>query len=228
MKRKRVREVFLHRDPNLWSRLPTNIKEALFKGTDDVKRIRGEIARTAQVSSMPLVRILAEVWPHPAGKGFVEGRAGFLLIGGEYYPGITLSARPVVCGDDEVLRSVLLHEFAHCFRRLLLIYQAEDSGIPPTELPEPDDLFEDEAYDREMLADPADWFGEEDVRRFVHWSDSKLHVIHRRAAELDMESHLPIGNPVRRFKVTEFVAEDDIEAHVRKLLKSRAGPQREA
>lgn len=66
-----------------------------------------------------------------------------------------------------------------------------------------------------------DWFGEDDARRFAHWGDSRLKVIHKRMIELDLMTCLPMRSPIESFSTETIRIPDEIIAHVRKLRERK-------
>ena len=223
MKRKRQSEVWLQRDPRLWPKLPVELRNALTRGTADVERIRHEIARTAKVSSMPFVRTFAEVWMTPGRDAGVQGRAGFVRIHGRDHVVVDLAAPAVVCGDDEVLRALLVHEFSHCFEFLVRVVEGLDSGLKGAELPKPaNGIYGDSVHDRELLVDPADWFGDDDVQGFMHHNDPRLEVCTETMLKLELFVHLPVvTDPSVPISASIIAIPTDVMAHIRDLRRRR-------
>ena len=90
-----------------------------------------------------------------------------------------------------------------------------------TSLPTAENFLQDALHDRDLLPDPLDWFGEEDARRFAHWGDSRLKIIHKRMIELDLITGLPVRSPIESFSTESIGIPDDIIAHVRKLRERK-------
>ena len=215
---KRSPEVFFRRNRSRWRQLPASIRTALLRGVSEVDQVRTEIARSAQVSSMPLVRIIDAIWSNPARNASVDGRSTFIRVGGRDFAGVELPAQVVVCGDDGVIRTILVHEFAHCFHYLTLIVNLVDSGQGDSlDLSGPHDVFTHEEFDRQMLVDPADWFGVEDANAFAFWNDKRLKVVTERMLELELPRFLPVEVPLSKFSAQEVAIPVDVMEHIRRL-----------
>jgi hypothetical protein len=183
--------VFLRKDPIAWKRVPPAIKAELTQGIARVERARSAIVSAATIPWMPRVVGFAQVWLRPDGEGSIDGQLGVERLGGVVQPCAKLPAQSIVC-DEGVIRRLLVHEFAHCFDH------ADAGGEGPVPLPQPDDPFDDHEHDESMLADPAQWFGEEDVRDFVRWNSEVAESIHRRLFELRLHACLPAVTPPMR------------------------------
>jgi len=55
-----------------WRLLSDRLRRMLIEGTENVARIRNEIAKSAKVSCMPPVEVLAELWI--VENGVIDGR----------------------------------------------------------------------------------------------------------------------------------------------------------
>lgn len=222
MKRTRVQEVLLERDMRRWRTLPSNIRDALEAGTSSIARLRDSIAADARVREMPLVRVHDVIVMNPERTATAEGSAGFIREGGGDWPVVHIYASAAACSNDRVLRGVLVHEFAHCFHYLAEIVLRSDRGETDYTLTEPLDVFRDEAYERETLVDPADWFGANDTAAFFHWHNGALKVIHERMIELRLLEHLPVETSPRGFQAHKILIDECVIAHARLLARQRS------
>ena len=223
MKRRRVQEVLLERNTRGWALLPSYLRDALIAGTKTAERLRKSIADDAKVKEMPLVRVHDVIWMDPQQTSTVEGCAGFIRIGADDWPCVHLSATAAVCASDDVIRGILVHEFAHCFewiRRAIASMDSGETGFSATTM----NVFTDEAYERQMLVDPSEWFGEHDADRFFQWGAPELRVIHEKMLELRLLEHLPVENPVRPFKTRRLILDQQIIDHVRALPRHEQSP----
>lgn len=214
-------EVWLRKRRQFWRKLPPSIKAALLTGVSAVGQLRTEIAGTAQVSSMPLVRIADAIWTTPDRKSAINGRATFIRVGQTHFPGVELPATVALSRDQGVTRAILVHEFAHCFHFLTLIVNRMDSGNRAAlVLGAPDDVFTHEEFDRNMLVDPAEWFGKEDVNAFLFWNDERLNTISEQMIEQQLHCHLPIEVPTLGFSTEAVAIPEDVIDHIRRLRNS--------
>ncbi len=216
-------EVKLLKDPLVWKKLPTSIRIALNEGLARIERVRAELAATSKIGVMPAVLCVPEVWLKPDGDGSIDGMSGPIRNGARSVVAATLPAQTIV-SDDDVVRRVLVHEFAHAFDLITRIVNHLDAGATgPVSLPTGDaDDYEDQEHDDSVLADPADWFSDEDVGRFVHWHSDIGERIHVRMLELGLQEFLPVRTPDRRFKTDQISIALPIIERVRKLRALRA------
>jgi hypothetical protein len=96
-----------------WRHLSCKCRNRLISGTTNIARIRGKIAKSAKVRSMPPVDVGGEIWMH--GSHVLDGSALPLTVDGETSFGVHLSAHVAMHRDDALIRAILIHEFAHCF-----------------------------------------------------------------------------------------------------------------
>jgi hypothetical protein len=219
-------EVIFRRDLERWQQLPEEIRSALERGANDVATIRDDIRRDAKVHVMPVVEMFDQIWYAPDGRATVDGRASFSFgEDGSKYPAALLAAPVLCCGDDEVIRATLVHEFTHCFYMISVIVERIDDGVATWGMPQPPPgIFADLASDKATMVDPSLWFSKEDAERFVHWNDPRMYVIHYCMIELKLHHHLPQLVPDLRFRVDSLHIHEDVIAHVRKLRSERGYP----
>jgi hypothetical protein len=178
--------VTLRKDPVRWAKIPWAMRKALLARTRDVERLRELIAKAAKVSWMPPVTVLDSILATDAAT--VEGYVDLIPVGSFNFFGTVLAAQAVLCTDDAMLRSILVHEFAHCFDRIQRLCDHLDSGSnDPVYLPG----GTDEAEEESALVDPAEWFGDHDAEAFVRWGDLGA-PIHQRLLEQQLGRHLKI------------------------------------
>jgi hypothetical protein len=172
---------------------------------------------------MPPVTVLDHILATK--EATVEGYVGLIAVGNLQFFGSILAAQAVLCTDDAMLRSILVHEFAHCFDRMQRFYAHLDSGAK-------DALYlpggTDEAQEDAALGNPADWFGDDDVQSFVRWGDLGA-TIHKRLSEQRLGSHLKVVwiNPDDPFEGDVSVAiPPEIVDHIRRLRGEPSKPAR--
>lgn len=226
MKKKPVEDVVLKKDPVRWPRLPLEIRRALLDGVDRVIRVRKAIADDAPVKSMPIVHIVPELWGRLEDARRIDGRARPLQQGRSIRAGVELPAQTVVCNDD-VVRLILVHEFAHAFelqRRAIDHIDAGASGALQLSGDHPDveAFLEDEDHEEEMLGAPEDWFGADDARRFVRWHHESLEGTEEPMLALGLHDHLPLVMPMLRpFSIDHLDVDLEVVQRVRALRDRR-------
>lgn len=208
--------VNLRKHPLRCPKLPIDVRMALNDGRYRVSRIRAEIAGRAKVNVMPPVEILDVGWTTPNFDGIVHGCATPIQVGRNMLMGVRLTGPIVITGDDGILRSVLLHEFAHCFnatRRVLAAIADGRNEIVDT-LP-PSEIFENEAWDRERLDPPDEWFSEDDCKVFIYQHDAALGGdFEQRMLEGWAGRELPMEVPNLRYEVAGLSVPSEYSAHI--------------
>jgi hypothetical protein len=149
-------------------RLPPGIWVSIEKGLTRVRRIRMAVSKDAGLP-MPPVLVHPIAWCSEG--GLIYGRAAPIEFDdGNIEWGVELPAPTLLyVTNDDVLRQILCHEFAHCFWWIVEILRAQDGGKSEVK-----HVFE-AAYgsqkqaqeDKEQLVDPKDWFGQWDVEHFM-------------------------------------------------------------
>jgi hypothetical protein len=172
--------VFLERQH--WQRLHPPIRRAVNKAIDRVRALRAEILSAARVAELPPVFVLDHAWAFPGkppdvvgGAAIVHGASTIVEIDGEYEYGVQLPAPVIIHSSQDLLRGMLLHEFAHCFFSMREILKAFDRGETHIKerLDDPSQLFNRE-WDSARLDPPALWFSERDVGAFLYQHDAML------------------------------------------------------
>ena len=78
-------------------------------------------------------------------------------------------------------------------------------------------MFKDEKHDMDVLVDPADWFGDEDVSNFINWGDVRLDLLDK--ATLIVAEELEPVLPSMTVKVKGLSIPDEYVDHIRFLQK---------
>lgn len=176
-----------------WAELSPNLKKRLKRGRQDVSNICKLIVRSAKVSTLPPVEIVDQIWMGEDVQR--DGRSSILTIDGKDFIGVQLPAPTAICRDFRLVRAILVHEFSHCFDLIVRALEHKDSGLTDSlDLSVAGKLSsaEEEEWDKEMLVDPGDWFGDEDVSNFIHWNDDRFQSLLEAtsivAKELDAKS----------------------------------------
>jgi hypothetical protein len=172
--------VFLERQH--WQRLHPPIRRAVNNAVDRVRELRAEILSTAKVAELPAVFVLDHAWAFPGkppdivgGAAIVHGASTVVEIGGQYEFGVKLPAPVIMHSSQDLLRGMLLHEFAHCFFSMREILTAVDRGEThiTESLDDPSQLFNRD-WDSARLDPPALWFSERDAGSFLYQHDAML------------------------------------------------------
>jgi hypothetical protein len=120
--------VVFRKNSRRWAKLPASVRTEIMRGVEKVRRIRSEIAIDALVKAMPPVEIADEIWVLPDRSGAINGRAGVVRLGQDTWFGVHLPAPTALCSDRDLLRAILVHEFAHCFFQVKAAIDAADAG----------------------------------------------------------------------------------------------------
>lgn len=190
------------------------------RGVEKVRRIRSEIAIDALVKAMPPVEIADEIWVLPDRSGAINGRAGVVRLGQDTWFGVHLPAPTALCSDRDLLRAILVHEFAHCFFQVKAAIDAADAGSDSANLPRTTDVFSDRAHEDALLVDPHEWFSKADADAFVTWDDSRFDGSGGAALEkalLSLADYLPVLTPPMKYKVERLAYPKEVADHVRRL-----------
>lgn len=165
-----------------WERLHPSMQHAVCEAVERVRRVRSEILSRAKVSELPPVVVLDHAWAFPgtppdivSKAGIVHGASSVFEVDGDFEFGVTLPAPVVMHSSDDLLRGVLLHEFAHCFFSMREVLASFDRGDFNLKFAPPDaSKFFDREWDSARLDPPALWFSDEDVAAFIHQHDAML------------------------------------------------------
>jgi hypothetical protein len=143
-----------------------------------------------------------------------------LIVNGNTVFGCTLPAQTATLADEGVLRSVLVHEFCHCFWWLAEDVKAMDAEVTPSDTSRLDQKSDSD--DRYQMVDPRDWFGAHDASRMIYYGSPEVQQIQDNLRGL-IGSLPERHSPPRRFSVKHMTLPNDVQAHVRKLrMTSRA------
>lgn len=143
----------------------------MLDATRKVGFLRGRIAEASKVGVMPPIEVRGEIWKGSKTGQFVEGRATYLESGRAYQIGVQLSLHAAAHKDDALLRAILVHEFRHAFFYIDQALSETESRVPSPQVEI--DIYNDDD-DRSVMADPKDWFGEEDVQTLIYHNDQTL------------------------------------------------------
>jgi len=210
--------VTLHLDEE-WAELSEGLRERITKGVDRIRSLRAAIGAAARVRYMPPVTVVAAAWT-PDGERWVQGVSGVwrdpTALGGHSI-GVLVSAGPALCEEDQVVRALLVHEFAHCFSLAKIIVDHNDLGTPLDALQ--GDSF-DHAREHRLQVDPQDWFGREDWD-LMQWNDERMKPVSLEVGRLVTTGQLvPEGLPL--YEKASFQVPLEWKEHVRDL---RVGPK---
>ena len=188
----------------------------LMKGVERVASIRADIANTARVATMPPVEVVPYIWTR--GRALICGRVTALRRGDGTYFGVQLPAPTALCTDYGAVRAVLVHEFAHWFYIATRVVNGSEFGVNEGGAL---DLRNEGLTESDTQIKAQDWFGEEDVRRFVQHGDSKTSAISSQA--IGLEAHFYVVSPRLGDTVGSIDISDDVKAHIRSLRVQQAG-----
>jgi hypothetical protein len=206
------------RSDGVWlagGRLPISAEPPLGKlmqGVERVASIRAEIAQSAKVATMPPVEVVPYIWTRErvliCGRVTALSRAGF---------GVQIPAPTALCTDRAAVRALLVHEFAHWFYIATRVVNGSESGAKEGGVL---DLRNEGLTEADTQIDAADWFGEEDTRRFIQHGDAATRSISSQAA--GMEKLFYVISPRMDDAVGGIDISDDVKAHIRSLRALRA------
>jgi len=214
---------FLTKRNKRWRRLPPETQKEICQGVENVRRIRAQIAADAVVKVMPPVEILDEIWTSADGESLINGRTAPVIIDGQTRFGAQLPVSTPMLPDDELIRGILVHEFAHCFFNIVQFVNALDAGYSGSELQlgvGDSSTSMDRAHDDALLVDPAAWFGLADAKALMHWDDKRWsdENLEAQAVIIEMLSPwLPVKSPQLNFKIQGLTYNVEVANHVRKL-----------
>src|SRR5579863_553800 len=163
---------------------------------------------------MPAVEVVPYIWTHR--RVLICDRVTALRQGDGAYFGVQIPAPTALCTDRAAVRALLVHEFAHWFYIATRVVNGSESGDKEGIL----DLRKEGLTEADTQIDVADWFGEEDTRRFIQHGDSTTRSISSQAAGL--EEHFYVVSPRLGDTVGGIEISDDVKAHIRSLRTGRA------
>jgi hypothetical protein len=186
------------------------------QGVERVASIRAEIAQAAKVATMPPVEVAPYIWTRD--RVLICGRVTTLRHGGGAYFGVQIPAPTALCTDRAAVRALLVHEFAHWFYIATRVVNGSDSGDKEGGVL---DLRNEGLTETDTQIHAADWFGEEDTRRFIQHGDVATRAISSQAAGL--EKLFYVVSPQLTDTAGGIDIGDDVKAHIRSLRAQRAG-----
>jgi hypothetical protein len=216
--------VQLLRDKKAWLKLPGRIRKITEKdGIGRLTRLRELISKEAGLP-MPHIRIVPWGWWHPGMDGVIYGmvrpiRWNNYLVWAVIIPAST----PVIVDNDIMLRRLICHEFAHCFWYITKAIREQKKGVfelhehlGESSLPDIIDRIVD--IDKERLVEPADWFGEWDVKHFLPEGEQALNRPTNLFRDHWLKKRLPTRPPILEYSDEGTMAiEDEIVKHIRSL-----------
>jgi len=140
---------------------------------------------------------------------------------GVIVPGSTL----VFIDDDNLLRRIICHEFAHCFWYIRKVIEKLDAGeskfVNAPLVSEPLERFNRQVQkDKDELVNPNDFFGKWDTENFLYGSDPALDAATEALSEHWIIKGLPTKTPLLKFDVSgKFGFCSEIKEHINNLLK---------
>jgi len=211
-------EVWLTIGQSPWGRLPSAVKSAILAGLDRIARIRANIAASAPVSSMAPVEVVGELWVD--GLQHIDGRCYPLAHQAGFRFSVQLPASTALCSDEALLRSILLHEFCHCFWIEAEIIKAL-AGARSSEVVHLKDEFNntDPYEDAARMVDPREWFSGDDAAAIIYHDDSQLKVLDHKFSEL--KPYLKSVTPDTTFRIDgDIWIHDQVCARMERSLRS--------
>ena len=182
----------------------------LLAAVERVAAIRASIARTAKVPTMPAVEIVPYIWTQE--RALICGRVTVLRRPDGAFFGVQIPAPTALCTDDDAVRAVLVHEFAHWFYIATRVVNGSESEKVL-------DLRNEGLSESDTQIDAHAWFGEDDARQFIQHGDSRTRSISTQAA--GMEAHFFVVSPSMGDTGGRIDISDDIKTHILRLRTSR-------
>jgi hypothetical protein len=197
-----------------WTRIQPNLQKRIETGVERIRRLCDAIAEEAKVKQMPPIVIAPCAWSrdgvtlmHAAAGAWRDSsaRGGFSI-------GVLACVGVVLCEDDGLVRDLLVHEFAHCFKVGEIVVDHNDLGTSLDELR--GDPYDQEREDR-LLVEGPDWFGPRDAS-IMRWGDPRIATMTREVSALVTSGQIrgeqpPIVEPA------SFNVPEEWKTHVRSL-----------
>jgi len=206
--------VHLHHDDE-WDRLPPELQRRIEAGVERIRLLRERISADAKVRYMPPVTIAVGAWPRD-GK-IVHGLSGAWRDNnapGGFAIGVILGVGPALCENEDTVRAILVHEFAHCFALARVVVDHNDLG---TSL----DVLKGDSMDpereRSLLGQPKEWFGDTDAELML-WEDERMQPSTEEVRKLVEEGHL-FWEETPIVERASFNVPDEWKAHIRKIRR---------
>lgn len=204
----------------LGSRIRTMVKN---EGLARLARVREMIAADANLPMLP-IRIVPFGWMNPERNGVIFGQANIIQMKRCFQWGVIVPASTlVIVDDDDILRRIVCHEFAHCLWYIAQVIREMKNG-KWTSIESADHLTQKQLFDEQVkkdkneLVDPNRWFGEWDVKHFLPEGRGALDEATKLFAERWFKLELPIQVPDMKFDFkVKMSIPDEIGEHVRKL-----------
>lgn len=187
--------VVVRRGEVSWHKLPVWAKTAITQGAERIRRVRESIQVAAGSVVMPVIDVRPVLVT--SATGFPAATAVPVKRGNELVLGVEASAS--LCGaDDAEIRSVLIHEFSHCFKfaeEVCLSIERGERELTLLHDPAVDEFTHD---DRMHVSRPERWFGRGvavELTKTSHMSASvKAYVERWQAARLPIDGRRVVAN----------------------------------
>lgn len=210
-----------------WDHLPVKIRQGVRgKGIARLTQIREAISVDADLL-MPPIRIAPYCWNSPHTGHIVYGCAHPVSVGQGYFMyGALFPAATLICvEDDSLLRRILCHEYCHCFYRYIVLFEAIQNGKESISFEErfaggtPKARFENIVMDdKDMLANPAAWFGVGDAQDFLDETNHLFDEISKEIATRWILEGLPTKEFPIQYEENYWHIPLDIEERVKEIL----------
>jgi hypothetical protein len=207
-----------------WLKLGNNVRQMVKnEGITRLTQVREMIA-TESGLPMPPVRMVPFGWMNPQETGVVFGKAHIVSVKRKFQWGVIVPASTIVIVDeDDILRRIVCHEFAHCLWHIAKIIREMKDGEWRS-IESSDKLSDKEVYDEQLkrdkdqLVNPVHWFGEWDVKHFLPEGRGVLDEATDLFADRWYKLGLPIETPSLRYDFEgKMWFPDEIVEHIRKL-----------
>jgi hypothetical protein len=190
-------------------------RRRLLNGVERIAEIRADIGRLAKVAAMPPVEVVPYVWQDA--DSMAHGRMTLLASPKGTFLGVQLPAQTAVCSDLEAVRTVLIHEFAHCFYFATQIVNAFDRpNVNSRAHVDMSALIN--APDDELLVDPREWFGESDAKAFLQANDRGTRAIDDLVPTILKQFRTAM--PETSLSLGIVCIDDEVKGRIRSLRKS--------
>jgi len=207
-----------------WLRLGTDIYKVIEnEGLARLTRVREMIAANAGLP-MPPIRVVPFGWMNPQETSVVFGIVNIICMKSYFQWGVIFPASTlVIVDDDNILRRILSHEFAHCLWYINKIVQEEKNdewvSVKPTSYLSTKERYdEQQKIDKEQLVNPNDWFGEWDVKHFIPEGGGFFNKETTLFAERWIKQGLPVQTAELKCDFQGTISfPDEIEEHIHKL-----------
>jgi len=184
-------QVAFRRDARTWKRIPPRVRAMITLRLELLRDLRRDIAGSAAVGAMPPIVIDPAGWDPRTIGGFVWARASMMSIEERTVFSCEIPASTLYCvRDEELLRAIVVHEFAHAMFFQQYAVDTSDAGAPSIVLSGENPNDPDE--DRRTLVDPALWFSPRDTAGFVFHNDARFEPAMSIFAEEWYRADLPI------------------------------------